>query len=125
MLFRSKLFGLKKLYFNGTITYIAAHNKPLSRSTNLTWYDARADNPDRSEYRFYYTHAISVFRPKVGDILLISQDINQNVVIVIINDINIKNNILSNINLFTSYDYVNGSSYYANLSSVPFLRSLI
>lgn len=119
------IFGFRRTYLTGTITYITSQNQALSCSTNLTWYDARENHATRSEYRFYYTHEISVFSPQINDILLISQDYNQNVVIVIINDINIKNNILSNINLFTSYDYANGSSYYAELSSVPFLRSMI
>lgn len=120
------IFGFQRTYLSGTITYIASPNQVLSCNTNLTWYDAREfANNDRTEFRFYYTHEISVFHPQIDDILLVSQDINQNVVIVIINDINIKNTILSNINLFTAYTYANGSSYYANISSVPFLKSLI
>lgn len=122
-----EIFGSQRTYLSGTITYIASPPNQVSAcNTNLTWYNAREfANNNRTEFRFYYTHEISVFRPQIDDILLVSKDSNQNVVIVIINDINIKNTILSNINLFTAYKYANGSSYYANISSVPFLISLI
>ncbi|NFL36822.1 hypothetical protein [Clostridium botulinum] len=120
------LFGFTKKYLNGTIYYIANGGSIQSFSTSLTWYDAREfANNDRSEFRFYYTHEISAFSPQIGDILLISQDINYNVIIVLINDSVIKSSILQNLNRFTSYEYTNGSSYSADLKNVPFLMNII
>lgn len=118
-----QIFGYQRSYFNGTIYYIDNQYKTYSADTRLTWYDARqfATN-NRSEFRFYYTHSISVFKPEVDDILLLSKTNNNNVVIVIIDEPNIITQIRNNIGLFTSYK---GSSYYANINSVPFLTQLI
>ena len=121
-----KIFGSQKQYLTGNVTYVTSQNPNSTHSTNLTWYDAREHAPNnRTEFRFYYTHEISTFRPQIDDILLISQATNGTVVIVIINDATIKQQIINNIRLFMSYDYTNGSSYYATLSSVPFLKSLV
>lgn len=117
------IFGLDRQYFNGTIYYIPDNGNIQYFKTSLTWYDAREYAPNnRSEFRFYYTHEISSFFPKIGDILLLSQDIYNNVIIVLINDTKIKNAIVENLNKFIDY---NGSSYYANLNDVPFLMNIL
>lgn len=119
------IFGKQRQSLSGMIYYIDTTQAypTLSIPTNLTWYDAREDNPNRSEYRFYYTCSISTFKPNAGDILLLSKTNTNNVVIVIISNQSIKNQIMQNINLFISYS--NGSSYYAPINSVPFLTQLI
>ncbi len=122
-----QIFGMQRQCLNGTIYYIDnSQTPPASTSTTLTWYDAREfANNNRSEYRFYYDCSISSFKPSIGDILLLSKTITNNVIIVIINNQNIKNQIMQNIGLFTSYPYPNGTSYYASINLVPFLTKLI
>lgn len=120
-----QIFGYKRQYLNGTIIYIDSQNRIYSHNTLLTWYDAREESYDRSEFRFYYTKEISVFYPKINNILLISKDNNQNVIVIIIDNSKIINKILKNINLFTSYKYSNGTSYYGDLFATKFLQSII
>lgn len=123
------IFSRTKQYLTGKVYYIDQNyvngiTVPNSFNTDLTWYDAREMNPNRTEYRFYYTYPISVFRPHINDLLFVSIDNNNDVVIIIINNTNIITAVQQNISSFTSYDYPNGSSYYSTIPNVSFLLSL-
>ncbi|MCX0408721.1 hypothetical protein [Clostridium perfringens] len=119
------LFGYNKQRLQGTITYIDTNNIS-SRKTQLTWYDSREFNFNRSEYRFYYTSEISDFKPNVNDLLLISHNrLNNQVVIVIIHDKDIIKKILRNKYQFKEYNYPNGSSYYAEIKNIPWITNII
>lgn len=119
------IFGYNKSYFSGKIYYIT-NSGTSSVNTELTWYDARehAYN-NRSEYRFYYTYEISNFRPTDNDILMVSKNNLDEVIIIIINNSNINSCILNNLHLFKDYTYTNGASYISDVKNVPFLTKLL
>ena len=119
-----QIFGPQRTYLRGTLHYVTA-NQTTSFDTELTWYDAREYNPNRSEYRLYYTYPISQFKPQVDDLLIVSQDNTGAVVIIIVSDTQIKNAVLSGRSLFKDYTYANGSSYYGNQQAVSFLQNIL
>lgn len=49
----------------------------------LTWYDARANHPTRSEYRLYYFENDITRRARVGDTLLIGRRFDESIFVVI------------------------------------------
>lgn len=56
-------------------TFVNNVGNILSSTGNLTWYDARRNNPNRSsEYRLYYSDNRCVNSSNVGDSLLITFD---------------------------------------------------
>jgi len=66
------MLGSDKKTYNATFLYLSDNeNKNSSAHGNLTWYDARANHPTRSEYRLYY-QSVSIFNEvSEQDMLLI------------------------------------------------------
>ena len=81
-----QIFGYNRKYFKGEFYYVKS-NGQIIKDVNigeLTWYDARENSIDRSEYRFYYTDNIAVNMANVGDILLVALCDNNIVKIIVI-----------------------------------------
>lgn len=61
-----------KIRFPSTFAYLAdEEDECFTRSGNLTWYDARHDNPKRSEFRLYYDNDDIFSAARPGDDLYI------------------------------------------------------
>ncbi len=72
-----KIFGddsSKKNVFPTTFAYLSDDESSCSsQGGTITWYDARADHPTRSEFRLYYTENGAFSSAKPGDDLFIIQ----------------------------------------------------
>lgn len=82
------LFGVIPKGVAGTISYsatIRVGNSGPKSPINITWYNARANNPDRHEYRLYYAAngAPIVRQLSSGDDLLIGKTISGDIEIII------------------------------------------
>lgn len=64
------LFGFNKIRVNARFYYISDTNQ-VDGMGQLTWYDAREYDPDRSEYRLYFTENNVVHNGTPGDLLVI------------------------------------------------------
>ncbi|MDQ7074546.1 MAG: type II restriction endonuclease [Gammaproteobacteria bacterium] len=72
-----ELFGLNTYTYPATFS-IRGDNQ--SYQTELTWYDARARNPERSaEYRLYFKSNKVMLIAKEGDSIVIGKDKNNNI----------------------------------------------
>lgn len=72
--------GLKSLFgseikreVSATFLYLSDNDDPLTADGNLTWYDARERNPQRSEYRLYFQQNQVMARAAEGDLLLVAK----------------------------------------------------
>ncbi len=69
-----KLLGGDRATFPATFTYLADDDpEPLREQGFLTWYDARAAHPRRSEYRLYYPTTVVSDNASAGDLLIIAR----------------------------------------------------
>ena len=70
-----QVFGTKRLE-GLPARFIYMSNNGVERETtgSLTWYDARADHPTRTEYRLYYDSTLPLQKARAGDTLLITFD---------------------------------------------------
>ncbi len=72
------LFGYDRQYFDAECFYL--DNNGIDRtSANLTWYDARENSFDRSEYRLYYNSDFINYKANPGDKMILTVD-DQNMV---------------------------------------------
>lgn len=78
------LFGYTRTYATARCFYL--HNGGIEgpRTCNLTWYDARENNPDRSEYRLYYDSWFLNGYAKAGDTMVLTIDENNMVNIFVV-----------------------------------------
>lgn len=81
-----RLFGYDRQILKATFVYISDEHQ-IYGSGSLTWYDARANDPYRSEYRLYFTEDNVVYNGLPGDLLVIGiNEINQVQVLIIKKD---------------------------------------
>lgn len=78
-----QIFGIERIKFNAKFFLLSDEaNKIVTADGNLTWYDAREADPDRSEHRLYYSN-LSLENTSVGDLLIIGKTtVNTTVVII-------------------------------------------
>lgn len=66
------IFGYDRQSYIGEFYYIEKRGRILKNSGELTWYDARENSIDRTEYRFYYSDNRVVNKANVGDTLIVA-----------------------------------------------------
>ena len=77
--------GTGKIRFRTEFLYLSDQDDqiPVSDEGNLTWYDARANHPTRSEYRLYYSENRALQCASAGDLVIIAPH-GENAALVII-----------------------------------------
>ncbi|MCK6458835.1 MAG: restriction endonuclease [Planctomycetes bacterium] len=66
------LLGSAKRKLPAVFVYLAEDpERWVSAEAEITWYDARADHPKRTEYRLYFTHNEVMERAREGDLLVV------------------------------------------------------
>ncbi len=79
-----KIFGKDKISFAATFILLSDdEDKSISETGNITWYDARANHPTRSEFRLYYTSNEVIKNSHSGDLLIVGKS-SQNKLAVIV-----------------------------------------
>lgn len=63
--------------------YLLENGNFIEEKGSLTWYDARAKHPNRSEYRLYYFENDITRRARVGDTLLIGRRFDETIFVII------------------------------------------
>lgn len=70
-----QVFGTKRLEgLPARFVYMSNSGVEREMTGSLTWYDARANHPTRTEYRLYYNSILPSQKAKAGDTLLITFD---------------------------------------------------
>lgn len=78
------LFGSSKTYAEAQCFYLYNGGIEGPEACSLTWYDARENNPSRSEYRLYYDTWFLSRYAKAGDTMVLTIDDNNMVNIFIV-----------------------------------------
>jgi hypothetical protein len=69
-----EIFGGDKIKFIGKFLYLSdLLEGAIEDNGSLTWYDARLDNPTRTEYRLYYTTNNVIRQAQAGDLLIVGR----------------------------------------------------
>lgn len=77
--------GLNRCCYSAQFIYIGGdENDSVSLESNVTWYDARERNPDRSEYRLYFCDNEVMDRASEDDIVIIALDKNGKILLLIL-----------------------------------------
>lgn len=68
------LFGKERQDLSARFFYLSNRGIEEMQEGSLTWYDARANHPTRTEYRLYYDTGVTLLskRAKPGDTLLLT-----------------------------------------------------
>ncbi|MFD2706607.1 type II restriction endonuclease [Salibacterium lacus] len=74
-----EIFGSDRKDFSGYFFWIGSENEGASANGSVTWYDARANHPTRSEFRLYYSDKEVVTSCDPGDLLVIAKRSDQEV----------------------------------------------
>lgn len=68
-----RIFGDEKIGCDSRFVYLSDEEDGSVIDTGrLTWYDARANDPKRTEYRLYYSHSEVFDRASEGDLLILA-----------------------------------------------------
>lgn len=78
-----KLFGNKRQYLIANFMYYDNNGIKTNESVNLTWYDARENDPYRTEYRLYYTDNCTINMATPNDLLVIGKQDNGKITVII------------------------------------------
>lgn len=79
-----RIFGVRRQSLRGDLYYVHKNGIIIKDTASLTWYNARENHPNRTEYRFYYSDNVVVNNAKEDDILLVAVNDSNRVKIVII-----------------------------------------
>lgn len=79
-----ELFGTERQKFTTRFLFLDDENPPISEDGHMTWYDARANNPNRSEYRLFFSASVVRQSASAGDILFICLRPDKSVLVVIV-----------------------------------------
>lgn len=67
-----KIFGTERVTFSTRFMYLADDDGSIIEADGaVTWYDARANHPDRTEYRLYYSANDALSTASTGDLVVI------------------------------------------------------
>ncbi|MDQ8005267.1 MAG: type II restriction endonuclease [Pedobacter sp.] len=82
--FRS-ILGEEKANFNGLAVYLPDEEEHVvENESSYTWYDVRANNPNRSaEYRLYFSDNEVVPNAAVGDLVILGKDTQGKLIIIV------------------------------------------
>lgn len=78
-----KMFGNSKCLFNVDFVYYNETGEVIHECGNVTWYDARLENPTRTEYRLYYSQNNVVKQANVNDLLIVGKKVDNTLSIII------------------------------------------
>lgn len=79
-----EIFGTVRKTFPGTYIYLADDSdNNISEEGILTWYDARANHPTRTEYRLYYNHNSVISSANPGDLVIIGNTADGKIVVIV------------------------------------------
>ncbi|CAM4401312.1 type II restriction endonuclease [Zobellia nedashkovskayae] len=68
------IFGSDRIIFKGKFMYLDDNpNQIITEDGALTWYDARANHPTRTEYRLYYSTNSIIANSSIGDLIVIGR----------------------------------------------------
>ena len=68
------IFGTKRINFQGRFIYLADDEEQIIEdSGSLTWYDARENHPDRTEFRLYYSPNTVIDVAEPSDLVVIGR----------------------------------------------------
>ncbi len=70
-----KIFGTERINFQGYFIYMTDDEEKIVKESGklLTWYDARKNHPERTEYRLYYSTNPVIDAAVAGDLVVIGQ----------------------------------------------------
>ncbi|TCL60532.1 hypothetical protein EDD76_102230 [Kineothrix alysoides] len=105
-----KLFGYNRQYLDAQFFYLSNNGTEVKESGDLTWYDARANSIDRTEFRLYYTANGAVLRAQAGHTLIVGCCSDGSVKIIIVKKgTQLINYIINSLGMpiGTSYKFVN------------------
>ncbi len=74
----------EKRKYSSKYIYIGEDDTNISCEGTVTWYDARLNTPDRTEYRFYYTSNEVTDRMKENDLLFVAKKSKEDYIYIII-----------------------------------------
>lgn len=101
-----RIFGMERQYFNAKFAYMSDKGIERKGRGTLTWYDARENHPNRTEYRLYYDSSMPLEKASAGDTLLITIDSDGLVnVIIIARGTQLVNFLVSQIRRGLGYNY--------------------
>lgn len=92
-----EILGLERKTINSVFLYLDDEESEIkSDSGTLTWYDARENDPKRSEYRLYFSENTVINASKPNDLLVIAKkaEIDELVVIVAKNNSTMENQLI-------------------------------
>ena len=79
------LFGCEKRVFASRVIYLCDAEEDIIEDTaQLTWYDARANHPTRSEFRLYYTSCACFDHAQKDDLLVVCKNRGEDVLTVFV-----------------------------------------
>lgn len=77
------LFGDQKRTFEANFIYLTDDGEKVAEDGFLTWYDARANHPTRSEFRLFYSSTVVATQSQKDDLLFICLKQDDSVLVVI------------------------------------------
>lgn len=79
-----RVFGSEKVSFAATFILLSdEEDKMLSATGTMTWYDARANHPTRSEFRLYYSSNDIIRNARAGDLLIVGKSSGDNLAVIV------------------------------------------
>jgi len=79
-----RMFGYNRQYLYANFIFWDNDYIVEDDAVNITWYDARENSLDRTEYRLYYTENSVVKHAQVNDLLVVGQQTDNSIVIMIV-----------------------------------------
>jgi hypothetical protein len=77
-----RIFGTAKKKFTTTFLYLDDAQEPVRAGGEMTWYDARANHPTRTEFRLYYTQTDVSQMFASGDLIIVARRADDSLVVV-------------------------------------------
>jgi hypothetical protein len=79
-----KVFGPDKMELPAIFMFLSdAEDKCQTESGSITWYDARANHPNRSEYRLYYSSSTVMPCAVAGDLCIVARQQDDTALVII------------------------------------------
>ena len=79
-----EFLGSEKVRFQGRFIYLSDNEENIIENAGLlTWYDARENHATRTEYRLYYTTNDVIQSAARGDLVIIGQTVNNELIVIV------------------------------------------
>lgn len=70
--------------YPATFVWLGDENEGVSEESSVTWYDARAKHPTRTEWRLYFKFNLVIDSAQEGDLLIVARRPNKEMYIIIV-----------------------------------------